>query len=940
MKKVSNILKYLIGFFMLTMTHAYAEVVQKSNNDKRDYAYTQLDNGLKLLVISDKDVQRAAAAVDIAVGSSANPDDFLGLAHFLEHMLFLGTDKYPDPDDYINFISDHGGNHNAYTAFSHTNYFFDIDPDYLHEGLKRFSRFFVAPLFSREYVDRELNAVDSEYQSKLREDGWRNFDTIKTAMNPAHPLAKFSIGNLQTLKKDNVREALLAFYQKYYAADRMSAVIIGKEPTETLLAWGKTLFADVPKPKTADTTINSPQFLPDDLPIVLKNQTIKNKKSLNVAFVLPFNLDDQYNKSLAFLSHTLGYEGQGSLLAMLKKLDYATDLYAGASERVGQEIEFEINILLTNKGYAQVKSVVALLFNYLQLLKQETAALAKTRYQEQAQIAKTEFDFREKRPSIDESSALASRLNIFPVKDVVAIGSIFSGYQHDRMQAILAHFVPQQAIVQISAPDGQFSDKTQYFSVPYQLEKKARAFFENITLTDEEKAALKAAHLPKPNPFVADDYRVKSTEVIEKAEKRERGVDLFFRHDAQFGTPRTHIYSVLQTAAPLSVTEKTALALFSAYINERLAATRYDADLAGVSLSLGSGETVINLALEGYQQRMPLLLQTVLEEMQAFSDVSKTASVDPLLFSQVKNKMREQLENSQKNMPYMQLLPYLRARITENVTLPEARLAAIAEIDERVMIKTMRQFFKKISITLLVYGNETWDFAQTVAGIFEKSYKDNDLSHKFALSAPRLLSQAETIRFDSHHADNAVLTYLQGDQGEAALAKTALLAQMIEPQFFSDLRTEKQLGYIVFAMPISTRFQAGLGFVVQSPVADNTALLGYIKGFTEKFAKNLANLKAADFEAAKAIQKAELLRKPENLAQAASEYWQDILLQGKAISHKRAQAQSLDSLTLADFLSYAQTLLATRKQADVLALPDTRLKASTVVDDKTKSSKE
>ncbi len=212
---------------MTLSAYAAQPTITKSANDNRDYAYKELSNGLKLLVISDPEAQRAAVAVDVDVGTSAEPDAFPGLAHFLEHMLFLGTDSYPDPDDYINYISDHGGNHNAFTAFDHTNYFFDIDPAYLHEGLARFSRFFVAPLMAEKYVERERNAVDSEYQSKLREDGWRNMDTLKQAINPKHPYARFSIGNNQTLPNATVRPALVKFYQTYYAADRMSAVIIG-----------------------------------------------------------------------------------------------------------------------------------------------------------------------------------------------------------------------------------------------------------------------------------------------------------------------------------------------------------------------------------------------------------------------------------------------------------------------------------------------------------------------------------------------------------------------------------------------------------------------------------------------------------------------------------------------------------------------------------------
>lgn len=61
-----------------------------------------------------------------------DPWDLPGLAHFCEHMLFLGTDKYPSENEYSKFISSHGGITNAYTATDHTNYHFDIAPEHLH----------------------------------------------------------------------------------------------------------------------------------------------------------------------------------------------------------------------------------------------------------------------------------------------------------------------------------------------------------------------------------------------------------------------------------------------------------------------------------------------------------------------------------------------------------------------------------------------------------------------------------------------------------------------------------------------------------------------------------------------------------------------------------------------------------------------------------------
>ena len=73
------------------------------------------------------------------------PQDRAGLVHFLEHMLFLGTEKYPEPGEYQSFISEHGGSHNAGTGLENTNYFFDIDAPILSRRWIALRSFFRRP---------------------------------------------------------------------------------------------------------------------------------------------------------------------------------------------------------------------------------------------------------------------------------------------------------------------------------------------------------------------------------------------------------------------------------------------------------------------------------------------------------------------------------------------------------------------------------------------------------------------------------------------------------------------------------------------------------------------------------------------------------------------------------------------------------------------------
>ena len=142
--------------------------IQKSPNDKRSYRYLMLSNRLAVTLVHDEETEKSSACVDVRVGSMADPKEMPGLAHFLEHMLFLGTESYPVENAYSSFLSSHGGMSNAYTDQENTVYYFDVQNGAFEEALNMFSSFFTCPLFSEAATARETNAVDSENQKNLQ----------------------------------------------------------------------------------------------------------------------------------------------------------------------------------------------------------------------------------------------------------------------------------------------------------------------------------------------------------------------------------------------------------------------------------------------------------------------------------------------------------------------------------------------------------------------------------------------------------------------------------------------------------------------------------------------------------------------------------------------------------------------------------------------------
>ncbi|MGY0398653.1 MAG: insulinase family protein [Ostreibacterium sp.] len=902
-----------IGLFMTltATTHSLASVTNiiKSANDHRDYAYTELPNGLKLLVISDAKAQRAAAAVDVNVGTSAEPEEFPGLAHFLEHMLFLGTDQYPNSDDYINYINDHGGNHNAFTAFSHTNYFFDIDPAYLQDGLKRFSRFFVAPLLSQQYVERERNAVDSEYQSRRREDSQLGSDAFKQAVNPKHPYSRFSIGNNTTLPNETVRPALIKFYEKYYSADRMTAIIIGKEEVKTLTRWGRELFSAVPKRDRTDLTIAQKLFDGVNLPIEIKSKSVRNEKNLSLHFQFPYQPEDEYSKSLYYLSYVLGYEGEGSLLAALKTLGYASALYSGSGYRIGQETSFEIGIQLTDKGYQNINHITAMIFAYIELLRNDDDA--QQRYKEIATIAQTAFKFREKHNATDEASTLATRLNHFPVKDVQAINAIFSGYNAKQIDTYLSKMTPENVVLQLTAPDIQATQKTQYFDTAYVISPVKVADITMIPKAD--LAVIAMMHLPNKNPFIADNYNLQKDKITEKTEVLDNGIKLFYKNDTTFQVPLSSVQISLQPTNKLSITDKVAITLLSKLIDEQLTAALYDASVAGVDITIGANEKALILSLNGYQQKMPALLRLILSQL-------RHVTIDPAMFARVKTDYRQDLENTSTAMPYQQTFLHLNNALVTDASLPAQRLAVLEHIDEKTIANFAKKILQALAVQMMVYGNDTYLDAKALGKLISTVLNEANLNNTWHPNNAKNIVTSESKTFNVNHDDNAITYYIKAGKGYVARAEIGLLVQMLSPKFFTKLRTEMQLGYVVFAYPRVTFDQAGVAFTIQSPVATADELQQHITEFNAHFAKQLNMLTESDFNTAKAILKGELLQEPENLMSAAGLYWADILNTGKTDASRKAIADKIDNIKLTEFIPTMQAVLTEGKQVIIKAV--------------------
>jgi len=196
-------------------------------NMKLKMKHGKLNNGINYVVIKDSDATVANVGIGIKVGSMSDPIDNMGMAHFLEHMLFLGSKKYKEESYFDTMVKQYGGSSNAYTASFETVYHFNVLAEHLDEILDIFSRFFIDPLFDINSVSREINAINSEHMKNINNEFWIIRQLVRDISDNDSIMHRFTTGSHETFSKDykELRDKMIEFYNKYYNSDNIYIVV-------------------------------------------------------------------------------------------------------------------------------------------------------------------------------------------------------------------------------------------------------------------------------------------------------------------------------------------------------------------------------------------------------------------------------------------------------------------------------------------------------------------------------------------------------------------------------------------------------------------------------------------------------------------------------------------------------------------------------------------
>ncbi|CAG9000983.1 MAG: Protease 3 [Candidatus Celerinatantimonas neptuna] len=877
--------------------------MRTSPNDSRQYKSVQLQNGLRALLICDKNASKSAAALTVNVGHFDDPPERQGLAHFLEHMLFLGTKKYPKAGEYQQFINHHGGSHNAWTGTEFTNYFFDIENNWFNDALDRFCQFFIAPCFDPQLVEKERQAVHSEYLLKLQDDVRRLYQVHKETINPQHPFSKFSVGSVETLADwpdKSIRNDLLNFYQTYYSSEQMTLVILSNQSLETLTSWSER-FNDIPRHDCPIRT-NVPLLREQDRGIAIYAHPVKEIQRLTMSFDFS-DLSHLYkSKPLGFLAHLLGYEGSESLIAYLRHKGLIQTMSAGGGISGKGFREFTLSFQLTDQGFKQIDLIIEATFDYLSLISNQ--GLEQWRYLEKQRVMERAWSYQEKIRAIDQVSHLAVNMHHFDESDILIGDYLMEHFDKIQIQSLLSQMTAKRMRLTIISQQVETDRIAKWYQTPYKVVPFSDKQLEHW-LNPRPFELL----LPPANPFIGSSpTQLLATEGASDRPRKlieEPGFRLWYQQDSEFKIPKGHIYLSVDSAFSVQSIDHIVRSRFAVeMLLDHLTETTYQAEIAGMSYQIYAHQGGYTIHTAGFNERQLELLKMILNER-------LFGHFDPGRFDIIKQQLHQHWHNQTQIKPINQLFHQLTAALQPNNPTGAELNQALKTVTREEMPEFIKHLYANIHIETLIYGN--WSKRQAIE-IGEYLQRELAPDSQPSTETPRQLiniSGQQTLRYHLHceHPDSSLLMYFQSASIETKqIALFTFCNHLMSSTFFYELRTQQQLGYIVGNGNLPLNRHPGMIFYIQSPHATPFHMVQAIDRFLDSFPEVIATLSEEEWQEAKHGLASQILEQESNMRTRAQRYWISIGNKDENFNQRDLVVDSLMKLTKEELILFTTTL--------------------------------
>jgi insulysin len=808
----------------------------QAEESKREFRKLTLDNGLRVVIASDPGVNTSSASMAVGVGANADPKDSQGLAHFLEHMLFLANKKYPELNSYSKYLQAHGGASNAYTSQDLTNYHFQVNNSAFPEALDRFAQFFVSPTLDYEYAKREVMAVNSEHQKNTMDDTWRLMQLQRSRLRADHPASQFSTGNIKTLG-DAKEKVLRGFFNDYYKPANMTLAVLGNKSLSELEGMVRERFKDLAtgKPKAWSMT---PDVLETAKGLrLLKVVPVKDLRRLQIFFEVPSQHAHALSKLGTLVGMTMGDEGKGSLLSFLKARGLATSLSAG----VGGTRFYStcsVTVGLTPKGLEKWREVLGHCFTYTKML--QTSGFPKHVWEEARTLAELNHRYGAKPEGTQAAINLANNVleHGLEVADKVAV--TFKTPPPMAYQSLVDAMQPENALVFLVAKGLETDKSEEHYGTKFSYQVEEGEAFSALGKGEVPKSL----HLPLPNPFVPSNVSLRPEQPV--LLQQDPGLTLYYAQDTEFKRPKVAIHlHILSPEAYINPRTAALTSLYAAMLQEQLNEFAYPALMAGLGYSLQPTRKGILLTVSGYSDSAFKLLSIVSKALRG--------PLSAETFKRVHLRTVEGLKNFPLGQAYSLSSELARKVSYKHYVLPGEILAALKGVKLSDLQAHVTALLAKTHIQGLAAGNLTATQAkEAVAGVrkaLASAPFAPDAAHKDEVLV--LNPGQEVVLRHLGATDQACLRidYQVGKSDVRTRMATELFGRALRNPFYTEMRTKQKLGYIVFSGTFNRENVQQMVFIIQSGTHKAPDLQARADKCIKDLPEGFAQLPAPHFEA-------------------------------------------------------------------------------------------
>lgn len=808
----------------------------------RKTAKIRLANGLEAYLISDPLADQSAAAMAVNAGSWNDPSEYPGMAHFCEHMLFKGSQKFPNENEFSSLIADHNGLTNAFTAPDKTVYMFSSCEEGFLPILERFARFFIDPLFNPSGVGREMHAVDQEFANRIENDDWREYMVFKETGNPNHPNALFSIGNSKTLA-DIPQNALKKWHSQHYTAPKMRLAVYSPLPIDHLKEIVRSHFSPVPNHESPDADVSGSLTSKMQKGHFIHIQPIKHSQTLTISWELPRDVSLDPSKSAQLFCYAMNRGQPFSLYEQLRKEGLINDLSVSVNELGDQTHRFfQIGLDLTNEGVKQIDDAVLRVFQTIRGLKE--SGVPRYLFDEMNETAKSAYQFQPRQEAFQFITAIGTQILDEPIASYPRQAVLAGDFSPEKIIAAASCLTPENAIyflrADFSSTGISQGQREKWAGTEYAVQEIPAGRLESWKNAEPHPNI----RIANPNPFLPSNFNL-----VSRPDDPSASVPLLISEDdfglcyysrvSEFRTPES-VYSLHILTPEINATASShALAsLYLAYLTDHLHPTLSAAGTAGLKSSFAIHRNRLHCTIAGFSDKAPLLLQEILKQL-------ALPPPTPAQFEQYKTYLSKELQNASKDLAVIQAKELISSVIYGDQPAKSQQYDALQKIGYDDFCAFLHSLYDETYVQAMFCGNLSLKDAESawldVRHLLGKApYPKQNHPQTKILALPEERGPF-AIRRKSDVLGHAA--FLAIDLGTFSFEKRAaqeILSAVLKESFFDALRSKQKTGYIAQSDHQELELRLFQYFLVQSNSHQPSDLLSRFDLFLETFVQDAA----------------------------------------------------------------------------------------------------